>query len=157
MPPSHNPLLPIPRISQVALMPLIAWRRRPESRDFVARSASAVAAAVAEVVGEGEHGCSASTRDSSLQQATTDCHSSMVAGLFDPRVAAWMLDTGRAGKALEFEALCVSWLEDEEENAAGEGGRMQRRLRRCISCTAWTDLAQESTSKDCTHQSPPPP
>lgn len=118
-------------------MPLLAWRRRPESRDFVARSAAAAAAAAAAVVedvGKGESGCG-TTSDGSHQQATTDYHSSTVTGLFDPRVAAWMLDTGSTGKALEFEALCVSWLNDEAANSTGEGRQMKRPLRRCISRT----------------------
>lgn len=75
-------------------MPLIAWRRRPASRDFAARSAGA----------EGGVGDLPGSDGSHVANA--------VSGLFDPRVAAWMTDTGSSDKALEFEALCVSRLKE---------------------------------------------
>ena len=75
-------------------MPLIAWRRRPASRDFTARSAA------------GEGGVGNPSGSDGSHVANT------VSGLFDPRVAAWMTDTGSSDKTLEFEALCVSWLKE---------------------------------------------
>lgn len=75
-------------------MPLIAWRRRPASRGFAARSAG----------GEGGVGDLPGSDGSHVVNT--------VSGLFDPRVAAWMTDTGSLDKALEFEALCVSWLKE---------------------------------------------
>lgn len=75
-------------------MPLIAWRRRPASRDFAARSAA------------GEDGVSDLPGSYGSQLMNS------VSGLFDPRVAAWMSNTGSIDKALEFEALCVSWLKE---------------------------------------------
>ena len=91
-------------------MPLIAWSRRQESGAFVARAAAAAQGCGDKEIGRGE------TVDGSQQQPAGQ--SSTVSGLFDLRVAAWMSDTGTADKALEFEALCVSWLKD---NAAPAG------------------------------------
>lgn len=76
-------------------MPLIAWRRRAKSTisfDIPAKGAS--------------EGCSP-TDEASISLA-------MVSGLFDPRVAAWMVDTASTDKALEFEALCFSRLKTKE-------------------------------------------
>lgn len=54
-----------------------------------------------------------------------------VLGLFDPRVAAWMTDTGSTEKALEFEALCHSRLPPArrsgdigDEGGGGGGGEI---------------------------------
>lgn len=92
-------------------MPLMAWRRRPESGAFIARAA---AAAAAEGRGDKEGGRGGAS--GGLQQQPTEQYTT-VAGLFDPRVAAWMSDTGATDKALEFEALCVCWLKDEAAHA----------------------------------------
>lgn len=76
-------------------MPLIAWRRRAKSTisfDIPTK-------------GDGEGG--SPTDEASISSA-------MVSGLFDPRVAAWMADTGNTDKALEFEALCFSRLKPTE-------------------------------------------
>lgn len=43
-----------------------------------------------------------------------------VSDLFDPRVAAWMIDTGSTEKALEFEALCHSKLPACSSAAGGD-------------------------------------
>lgn len=43
-----------------------------------------------------------------------------VSDLFDPRVAAWMADTGSTDKALEFEALCVRWRVSQADSGDGE-------------------------------------
>lgn len=91
-------------------MPLIAWSRRPESGAFVARAAAAAQGSGDKESGRGGAG------DGSQQQPVGQY--STVSGLFDPRVAAWMSDTGTTDKALEFEALCISWLKD---NAAPAG------------------------------------
>ena len=80
-------------------MPLIAWRRRPASSAFAAQS------------GSGESGAGDLPGSDGSRPIYT------VSALFDPRVAAWMSDTGSTDKALEFEALCVSWL---KEDNAGE-------------------------------------
>lgn len=85
-------------------MPLIAWSRRPQSGAFVAR-----AAAAAQGSGNRESGHGRAL--DGPQQQLAGQHST-VSELFDPRVAAWMSDTGTADKGLEFEALCVSWLKD---------------------------------------------
>eukprot|EP00903_Cladosiphon_okamuranus_P006776 g6606.t1 len=99
--------------AQVALMPLIAWSRRPQSRAFAARAAAAAAHGSGDK--ESEHG---RALDGSQQQPAGQ-HST-VSGLFDPRVAAWMSDTGTTDKGLEFEALCVSWLKGSEVPAGAE-------------------------------------
>lgn len=91
-------------------MPLIAWSRRPESGAFVARVAAA-AQGNGDTEGERETTVDGSQKQPAGQYSTES-------GLFDPRVAAWMSDTGTTDKALEFEALCVSWLKD---NAAPTG------------------------------------
>lgn len=66
--------------------------------------------------------CSSDTDDEPTIAAIFDgSHSTtMVSGLFDPRVAAWMSDTGSTDKALEFEALCYSRL--EKPHTGGWGG-----------------------------------
>lgn len=76
-------------------MPLVAWRRRSKSTvsfDPPAKDA-----------GEGRN----PTDEASISLA-------MVSELFDPRVAAWMVDTGSTDKGLEFEALCISTLKSKE-------------------------------------------
>ena len=92
-------------------MPLIAWSRRPESGAFVARAAAAQ--------GSGDKQSGHGRTVDGLQQQQSDAPHSTVSGLFDPRVAAWMSDTGTTDKGLEFEALCVSWLKDNP-GPAGE-------------------------------------
>ena len=75
-------------------MPLIAWGRRPTSR-----------ARFVHLPREG----GGNAREGSPGKCE-GAASRSVAGLFDPRVAAWMVDTGSTDKALEFEALCMSRL-----------------------------------------------
>ncbi|CAN0129710.1 unnamed protein product, partial [Scytosiphon promiscuus] len=105
--------LPVKKIAfnaQVALMPLIAWSRRPGSTAFLTRP------------GEGSARKKCGTTKDGMEedeQDPTRAGPGAVSGLFDPRVAAWMLDTGSStDKSLEFEALCVSWLKGQ----AGEAG-----------------------------------
>lgn len=68
----------------------------------------------------------ASSRKRESLLATTpgvdDSRMGSVSSLFDPRVAAWMTDTGSSDKALEFEALCVSRLGCAHTNGAFSRG-----------------------------------
>ncbi|CBJ29252.1 DNA polymerase [Ectocarpus siliculosus] len=117
-------------VKKVALMPLIAWRRRPESRTFLARSAAAAAEGGSNRDGHAPSADSSPPPPPQQRQHLSTKHHTTVSGLFDTRVAAWMTDTGKADKALEFEALCVSWLKGEGSDAegvnagSGDGGRL---------------------------------
>lgn len=96
-------------------MPLIAWRRRPESKNFLARPAAAAAEGGSDRDGHEPSADSSPPQQQQRQHLSTKHHTT--SGLFDTRVAAWMTDTGKADKALEFEALCVSWLKGEGSDA----------------------------------------
>ncbi|CAB1096270.1 unnamed protein product [Ectocarpus sp. CCAP 1310/34] len=126
----------LPLDCEVALMPLIAWRRRPESRTFLARSAAAAAEGGSDRDGHEPSVDSSPPPQQQQRQHVSTKHHTTVSRLFDTRVAAWMTDTGKADKALEFEALCVSWLKGEGSDAvhkpdaegvnarSGDGGRL---------------------------------
>lgn len=90
-------------------MPLIAWSRRPRSATITASQGTSE-----------EEGCGKTGDGSRAPPQVT------VSGLFDPRVAAWMADTGSTDKALEFETLCVSWIK------SGARKRCVRAAARCL-------------------------
>lgn len=94
-------------------MPLVAWSRRPQSKTFLSRSGGDLAGTVRETMSKVD--------GTQCERGPTCGDTGAVSGLFDPRVAAWMLDTGSStDKTLEFEALCVSWLKDQ----AGKAGEL---------------------------------
>lgn len=104
---------PIPDpLYKVALMPFMAWGTRPESKAFLTRLGEGLAGKEGGTSeGDGEKG----------ERGLACVGSGGVSDLFDPRVAAWMLDTGSStDKTLEFEALCVAWLKDQ----AGKAGEL---------------------------------